>query len=270
MRRALPRSPRVVRHLRVVVAVRRPSITVAVRRPSITVAVRRLAIAIATFVAAVSVGSTALAAPHTEAVAPPAKRVYVVSDSVGLGAKSAIPAAFPDDWQVTVDGTPALFVEQLLSKHVRPARGVLAGGARRLCGRRRRLQLPVLGPGALRPLGRHDGRQPARPRRAPRVLGDAAASDTAPRMPAPADDRPLPPVRPPRALLRAPVEQPDQPGDHVHPQHPRTITAARRRRPRAAARPRPPCDLVEDRGSCRPMSTNSSALSRKVRTSHTA
>ena len=30
-----------------------------------------------------------------------------------------MPAAFPADWQVTVDGTPALFVEQLESKHVR-------------------------------------------------------------------------------------------------------------------------------------------------------
>lgn len=43
----------------------------------------------------------------------------MVTDSVGLGAKDAVPAAFPADWQVTVDGTPALFVEQLESKHVR-------------------------------------------------------------------------------------------------------------------------------------------------------
>ncbi len=43
----------------------------------------------------------------------------MVTDSVGLGAKNAVPAAFPADWQVTVDGTPALFVEQLESKHVR-------------------------------------------------------------------------------------------------------------------------------------------------------
>ncbi len=51
--------------------------------------------------------------------APPEHRVYMVTDSVGLGAKNALPAAFPADWQVTVDGTPALFVEQLESKHVR-------------------------------------------------------------------------------------------------------------------------------------------------------
>ncbi|MGZ4763856.1 MAG: hypothetical protein ACXV7I_15585, partial [Ilumatobacteraceae bacterium] len=51
--------------------------------------------------------------------APPEHRVYMVTDSVGLGAKNALPAAFPPDWQVTLDGTPALFVEQLESKHVR-------------------------------------------------------------------------------------------------------------------------------------------------------
>ncbi len=70
--------------------------------------------------AAFAVAPTASAGPHTEDVPPPSQRVYVVSDSVGLGAKNAIPAAFPPDWQVTVDGTPALFVEQLLSKHVQP------------------------------------------------------------------------------------------------------------------------------------------------------
>ena len=63
-----------------------------------------------------SPAASAIAAP---AIAPPAQRVYVVSDSVGLGARTAIPAAFPPGWDVTVDGTPALFVEQLESKHVR-------------------------------------------------------------------------------------------------------------------------------------------------------
>ena len=57
-------------------------------------------------------------APRAEA-APRERRVYMVTESVGLGAKSAMPVAFGADWQVTVDGTPALFVEQLESKHVR-------------------------------------------------------------------------------------------------------------------------------------------------------
>ena len=37
----------------------------------------------------------------------------------GSARRTQSPPAFPADWQVTVDGTPALFVEQLESKHVR-------------------------------------------------------------------------------------------------------------------------------------------------------
>lgn len=57
--------------------------------------------------------------PTRPQIAPPNKRVYFVTESVGLGAKDTLASAFPPDWQVTVDGTPALFVEQLESKHVR-------------------------------------------------------------------------------------------------------------------------------------------------------
>lgn len=60
------------------------------------------------------------AAPTADAApVPRERRVYVVSESVGLGARSALPQAFGPEWQVTVDGTPALFVEQLESQHVR-------------------------------------------------------------------------------------------------------------------------------------------------------
>lgn len=45
--------------------------------------------------------------------------IYMVTDSVGLGAQAAVPAAFPGR-AVVVDGTPALFVEMMESKHVRP------------------------------------------------------------------------------------------------------------------------------------------------------
>lgn len=77
----------------------------------------RLALAAALSVASVVTASPAI--QHAAAAVPREHRVYMVTDSVGLGAKNAMPAAFPPDWQVTVDGTPALFVEQLESKHVR-------------------------------------------------------------------------------------------------------------------------------------------------------
>lgn len=76
---------------------------------------------LAVFLFATSVVALApLTTATPAAAAPPEHRVYMVTDSVGLGAKNAVPAAFPADWDVTVDGTPALFVEQLESKHVRP------------------------------------------------------------------------------------------------------------------------------------------------------
>lgn len=48
------------------------------------------------------------------------KRVFMVSDSVGLGAIGAMPRAFPSDWQVAVVGKPAQFVEQLVTRYVNP------------------------------------------------------------------------------------------------------------------------------------------------------
>ena len=52
-------------------------------------------------------------------VAPREHRVAVFADSVGLGARTAIPAAFPADWEVNVDGQPARFVEQLENDYVK-------------------------------------------------------------------------------------------------------------------------------------------------------
>jgi hypothetical protein len=52
--------------------------------------------------------------------APEEHRVTLFSDSVGLGAATALPKAFPADWQVTTIGTPAYMVEQLLERHVVP------------------------------------------------------------------------------------------------------------------------------------------------------
>jgi hypothetical protein len=58
--------------------------------------------------------------PPATAAAPRAHRVFRVSDAVGLGAKTALPNAFPADWEVNVVGTPAMFVEQLESSWVKP------------------------------------------------------------------------------------------------------------------------------------------------------
>lgn len=79
----------------------------------------RRALAALLAVATVAVALVA-PAPSPAAAAPVAQRVLVVSDSVGLGAKHAIPAAFPADWEVNVVGTPAMFVEQLENSHVKP------------------------------------------------------------------------------------------------------------------------------------------------------
>jgi len=78
---------------------------------------------------AVAAAALALAAtllpgrpPRADASAgvPPERRVVVFADSVGLGARNAIPQAFPDGWSVHVDGKPARFVEQMLSQYVLP------------------------------------------------------------------------------------------------------------------------------------------------------
>lgn len=77
----------------------------------------RLLLAVS-FVAATIAGSVAEEAGVAEA-APRSQRVLMVSDSVGLGAKTALPAAFPAHWDVNVIGTPAMFVEQLEASHIK-------------------------------------------------------------------------------------------------------------------------------------------------------
>ena len=37
---------------------------------------------------------------------PASKRLYMVTDSVGLGAQWALPATFGPGWQITIDGDP--------------------------------------------------------------------------------------------------------------------------------------------------------------------
>lgn len=74
----------------------------------------------ASIVIAVAAVALVVPGPDPAEAAPVAQRVLVVSDSVGLGAKTAIPNAFPPGWEVNVVGTPAMFVEQLENSHVKP------------------------------------------------------------------------------------------------------------------------------------------------------
>jgi hypothetical protein len=65
------------------------------------------------------VAAVASSAPSAEAAVPREQRVYMVTDSVGLGAQWALPKAFPTGWRVTIDGDPGEFVETLESRLVR-------------------------------------------------------------------------------------------------------------------------------------------------------
>lgn len=59
-------------------------------------------------------------APAAAGIAPPSRRVYMITDSVGLGAKNAMVAAFGPGWQFTLDGDAGEFTETLEHKYVRP------------------------------------------------------------------------------------------------------------------------------------------------------
>ena len=59
-------------------------------------------------------------APAAAAIPPPSKRIYMITDSVGLGAKDALSAAFGAEWQFTLDADPGEFTETLEKKYVRP------------------------------------------------------------------------------------------------------------------------------------------------------
>ncbi len=78
----------------------------------------RAALATALLVATIA-PATAAAAPHPTVV-PASNRLYMISDSVGLGAIPQMKAAFGGSWQVTVDGKAGLFTESLV-KYVKAA-----------------------------------------------------------------------------------------------------------------------------------------------------
>jgi hypothetical protein len=75
--------------------------------------------ALASTVAGSMLATPAEALPPRVEVAAPPNRVAMFTDSVGLGAKYAVPRAFPEGWSVNVDGQPARFVEQLEDNFVK-------------------------------------------------------------------------------------------------------------------------------------------------------
>ena len=98
-----------------------------------------LAIVLAVLATLPVAGPATSAAPRGAALraeaTPRSNRVYFITDSVGLGTREALPAAFGSDWDVSFDGFPALMVEQMESNHVRKApldswgdSAVVAGG----------------------------------------------------------------------------------------------------------------------------------------------
>ena len=71
-------------------------------------------------IAAMVVGGLVDGSPPVGAVAPREHRVMLVTDSVGLGVRGVLDEFFPADWDVSIVGEPARFVEQLESNFVRP------------------------------------------------------------------------------------------------------------------------------------------------------
>ncbi len=88
----------------------------------------RIALAAIALAAPAIAPARASASPRPEAPAvASSKHVFMVSDSVGIGAFGAMSRAFPSDWQVSTTGKPAQFVEQLVDRYVRPAPASMFG-----------------------------------------------------------------------------------------------------------------------------------------------
>ena len=66
--------------------------------------------------------------PPATALAPPDKRLYIVTDSVGLGAERAFPPAFPG-WDVILDGDAGEFTETMARRYVAPRAGAAGSSA---------------------------------------------------------------------------------------------------------------------------------------------
>lgn len=63
---------------------------------------------------------TASGTERAGAIAPPDKRVMLVTDSVGLGTRGVLDQFFPADWDVSIVGKPAVFVRDLPGGYIAP------------------------------------------------------------------------------------------------------------------------------------------------------
>ncbi len=79
----------------------------------------RWAVVAALAIGMLSAPTASSASPPRPEVTPAALRLFMVSDSVGLGAVGPLRQAF-SGWQVTITGEPGLFTEQLTTKYVQP------------------------------------------------------------------------------------------------------------------------------------------------------
>ncbi|HRD99915.1 MAG TPA: hypothetical protein PLV68_01380, partial [Ilumatobacteraceae bacterium] len=59
------------------------------------------------------------AVPARPEVVDPSRRVFMLTDSVGLGVRGVLQRALPE-YQVTIDGFPALMVDQLDDRMAKP------------------------------------------------------------------------------------------------------------------------------------------------------
>ena len=79
-----------------------------------------LSLAAATFACAVLVVVTPGRNERAAAIAPPEKRLMLVTDSVGLGTRGVLEGFFPPDWDVSIVGKPAVFVRDLPGGYIQP------------------------------------------------------------------------------------------------------------------------------------------------------
>ncbi len=76
--------------------------------------------ALCSLAAVVHVSGPSRAAGDVPQAVDASRKLYMITDSVGLGAQWSIPAALGPEWQVTIDGDPGEFTETLERLYVAP------------------------------------------------------------------------------------------------------------------------------------------------------